>query len=89
MTGVQTCALPISPSFGLDPRDGQIVLQASCALCETSGIALLDGIRVAVGRAAEWRQAHRLVPDPHEGAQTTSSLRHMQHAPQVPMTAFA
>lgn len=77
---------PGSPSFGLDPRDGQIVLQASCAICETSGNALLDGIRVAVGRATEWRQAHRLVPAQREGAQSTSNVRHMQH---VPMTAFA
>jgi hypothetical protein len=71
---------PGSPSFGRDPRDGQIVLQACCTMSGTSGNALLDGIRVAVGRAAEWRRAHRLVPARHEGAQAM---------PHVPMTAFA
>jgi len=54
---------PGAPAFARDPLDGQIVLQASCALAETSGDALLAGIRVAVGKAIEWRRAHRLSPD--------------------------
>jgi hypothetical protein len=66
---------PGSPSFGIDPRDGQVVLQACCAMSQTSGDALLGGIRVAVERAVEWRQAHRLVP--------------AVQMPHVPMTAFA
>jgi hypothetical protein len=74
---------PGSPSFGRDPRDGQIVLQACCSMSETSGNALLDGIRVAVDRAAEWRRAHRLLPAQNEGAQAAA------HVPHFAMTAFA
>lgn len=54
---------PGAPAFARDPLDGQIVLQASCALAETSGDALLAGIRAAVGKAIEWRRAHRLSPE--------------------------
>ena len=54
---------PGAPAFARDPLDGQIVLQASCALAETSGDALLAGIRAAVGKAIEWRRVHRLAPD--------------------------
>ncbi|MBC7436097.1 MAG: CesT family type III secretion system chaperone [Bdellovibrionales bacterium] len=63
---------PCSPSFARDPLDGQIVLQACCALHETSGNALLAGIRVAVGKALEWRQAHRLSPLAREEAHAAS-----------------
>lgn len=59
---------PGAPAFARDPLDGQIVLQASCALAETSADALLTGIRVAVGKAMEWRQAHSLTPSPDGGS---------------------
>ncbi|CAN5446809.1 hypothetical protein BH11PSE7_BH11PSE7_13850 [soil metagenome] len=73
---------PGSPSFGRDPRDGQVVLHACCRMSETNGNALLDGIRVAVARAAEWRRVHRLVPVRNEGA-------HAVHVSPFAMTAFA
>jgi hypothetical protein len=71
---------PGSPSFGRDPLDGQVVLQACCAMHETGGNALLEGIRVAVAKALEWRQAHRLAPAPHEAG---------PHGFPVPAAAFA
>jgi hypothetical protein len=53
---------PGAPAFARDPLDGHIVLQVTCALSETSGEALLAGIRVAVGKAIDWRSTHRLIP---------------------------
>lgn len=65
---------PGAPAFARDPTDGQIVLQASCALSQTGGEALLSGIRAAVGKAIEWRRVHRLAAPPGDSARVFGTI---------------
>jgi len=49
-----------APSFGLNPMDGQVVLQYTCALATASGEELLAGLQAVVDTALQWREGFSL-----------------------------